>query len=144
MKNKAPLPLMEQLIMVLVFALASALCLQGFALSDRTSNRQKARSQAVIRVQNAAEMLESTSGDYALAAERLGGFWDGSAWIIYYDASWQETAPDSAGRSVYILQVTPAETNHPLLGTAQIGVYSSGDELFKITAAWQEVPDDES
>ena len=32
MKNKAPLPLMEQLIMVLVFALAAALCLQGFVV----------------------------------------------------------------------------------------------------------------
>lgn len=32
MRSKAPLALMEQMVMVLVFALAAALCLQAFAL----------------------------------------------------------------------------------------------------------------
>ena len=31
MRSKAPLALMEQMVMVLVFALAAALCLQSFA-----------------------------------------------------------------------------------------------------------------
>lgn len=34
MRSKAPLVLMEQLVMVLVFALAAALCVQVFVLSD--------------------------------------------------------------------------------------------------------------
>ena len=37
MRSKAPLALMEQMVMVLVFALAAALCLQAFALADRIS-----------------------------------------------------------------------------------------------------------
>lgn len=143
MKNKAPLPLMEQLIMILVFALAAALCLQGFALSDRTSNRQKARSQAVIRVQNAAEILEYTAGDYGRASELVGGVWDGHTWIIYYDAFWQEIPADRAGRSSYVLQVAPVETDNGFLGAARICLSSSREELFEITAAWQEVPADE-
>ena len=39
MKSKAPLALMEQLVMVLVVALAAALCLQAFTLADQISRR---------------------------------------------------------------------------------------------------------
>ena len=38
MHSKAPLALMEQIIMLLVFALSAALCLQVFALSGRISH----------------------------------------------------------------------------------------------------------
>ena len=55
MKSKAPLSLMEQLIMLLVFALAAALCLQVFVLSAQISRRCKATDHAVTAAQNAAE-----------------------------------------------------------------------------------------
>ena len=48
MKSKAPLALMEQIIMVLVFALAAALCLRTFALSDRMSREGELRDGAVL------------------------------------------------------------------------------------------------
>ena len=34
MRSKAPLVMMEQMVMLLVFALAAALCLQAFVRSD--------------------------------------------------------------------------------------------------------------
>ena len=89
MKSKAPLPLMEQLIMVLVFALTAALCLQGFSLADRFSNHQEAQAKAVVMAQNAAEMLKYTHGDFVAASEHLGGFVDDSAWYIAYDEAGQ-------------------------------------------------------
>ena len=48
MKSKAPLALMEQLVMVLVFALAAALCVQAFFASDRMSRQGEARDRAVL------------------------------------------------------------------------------------------------
>ena len=48
MRSKAPLALMEQMVMVLVFALAAALCLQAFALADRIS-RQELPGEGGIR-----------------------------------------------------------------------------------------------
>lgn len=47
MRSKAPLALMEQMVMVLVFALAAALCLQAFALADRISRQNAERDQAL-------------------------------------------------------------------------------------------------
>ena len=41
MRSKAPLILMEQMVMLLVFALAAALCLQAFVKSDSLSSRSE-------------------------------------------------------------------------------------------------------
>lgn len=134
MKNKQSLVLMEQLIMILVFALAAALCLQAFALSDRLSRRSQSRDQAVLVCQNAAEILEHCSGDYALASSQLGGSWDGSVWEITYDEVWTSNTDSPA----YILQVTPLESGNPLLGTARVKLHTAnGDELFSLSASWQ-------
>ena len=49
MRSKAPLVLMEQLVMVLVFALAAALCVQVFVLSDQTSRNYAARDRGAAQ-----------------------------------------------------------------------------------------------
>ena len=67
MRNKSPLALMEQLVMVLVFALAAALCLQVFMFADLTSERNAAIDRAVTECQNAAEILKASGGDLAHA-----------------------------------------------------------------------------
>lgn len=144
MKNKAPLPLMEQLIMVLVFALTAALCLQGFTLANRMSHRQEARDRAVLEVQNAAEVLKHNAGDYEAAAAQLGGTWDGQTWSIYYDDSWQMISAAAGGQpsvssAAYILQASPAPSDNPLLGLSNVRIFDQDEVLFVITAAWQEV-----
>ena len=60
MKSKAPLLLMEQMVMLLVFALAAALCLQAFVKSDAVSRRSGDRDRAVVLCQSAAEAIRHT------------------------------------------------------------------------------------
>ena len=55
MRSKASLQLMEQLIMILVFAVAAALCLQVFAKSGEISRRTACQDAAVQMARNAAE-----------------------------------------------------------------------------------------
>ena len=59
MKSKAPLMLMEQMVMLLVFALAAALCLQAFVKADEISRRAEARDRAVILCQTVAEEIKA-------------------------------------------------------------------------------------
>lgn len=132
MRSKAPLALMEQIVMVGVFALAAALCVQVFVLSDRTSRRGAARDGAVLAAQNAAETLKSLHGDYDAAAAALGGQWNGTLWGVSYDEDWQ------AGGSAYHLLAAHVETDSPLLGAAEVTVYTAeGDVLFSLPVAWQ-------
>ena len=49
MKSKASLFLMEQLVMVLIFALAAVLCLGIFVRANKISSETARRDKAVIR-----------------------------------------------------------------------------------------------
>ena len=137
MRSKAPLALMEQLVMVLVFALAAALCVQVFVLSDQTSRRNEARDRAVLEAQNAAEELKSVHGDFQQMTELYVGSWNGRLWGRSYDENWKKD-----NGTAYHLLVVPADGGDPMLGTAEVMVYTEeGDLLFSLPAAWQEVSD---
>lgn len=122
MKSKTPLVLMEQLIMVLVFALAAAVCLRLFAVSEQISRKNEAISQAVLIAQNAAEQLKSSQGDPEAAAQIL--------------------LPDS-DEWEYRLEIREEETSINGMGSARILVYGRDGKkaeelLFEIPTAWQE------
>ena len=68
MRSKASLQLMEQMIMILVFAVAAALCLQVFAKSGEISRRTACQDAAVQLARNAAELYKQ-GDDPFLAAE---------------------------------------------------------------------------
>ena len=118
MKNKAPLPLMEQLIMVLVFALTAALCLQGFSLADRISRRQEAKETAAMLAQNMAETLKACSGDPEAASRLI------------------DDLPENPG---FTVQAIPISTENPLLGCARNVVTYEEETIYELTIAWQEV-----
>ena len=135
MKSRAPLALMEQAVMVLVFALAAALCLRAFVLADGISRRVEATDRAVLWAESAADTLKARNGDLAQAAAELGGKLDGQCWTINLDEDWQETAEEPT----YTLTARPVETGRPLLGKAQIDVAEkNGERLFSLEVCWQE------
>ena len=136
MKHKAPLALMELLIMLLVFALATALCLQAFSAAKQISSENLMRDSAVSQAQNAAELLKYYDGDLSAAAEHMGGSADDSHWLISYDANWN-IVPQNG---VYHLSAALSDSTSPLLGKAEILICDRENRvLFSLTAAWQEV-----
>lgn len=135
MRSRAPLALMEQTVMVLVFALAAALCLRAFVLADGISRQVEATDRAVLWAESAADTLKARNGDLAQAAAELGGNLDGQRWIIPLDETWQETA----GESAYTLTAQPIQSGQPLLGRTQIDVAEkNGESLFSLEVCWQE------
>ena len=136
MRSRSPLILMEQLLMVLVFALAAAVCLRAFALADRLSRQYTALDQAVIAAESTAEVLKGCRGDYQEAAARLRGVWDGSTLGVQYDENWQRTS----GQAAYVVLALPADSGEAGLGIAQVLVYTAeGELLCGLTPVWQEV-----
>ena len=71
-RSKAPLALMEQVIMILVFALASAVCLQAFVYSDRLSRADEQRQNAMAKAQQVTEYCKANHGDLEKAGGILG------------------------------------------------------------------------
>ena len=137
MKSKAPLALMEQGIMILVFALAAALCLRVFALSDQISRSNEARDQAVLQAECAAETLKQVHGSLSQAASLMGGACTEQVWSIPYGTDWQITET----KAVYQLQASLQDSATPLLGSALIEVTQGEKLLFSLPVSWQEVAD---
>lgn len=152
MKSKAPLLLMEQMVMLVVFALAAALCVQAFVRSDAASARNEARDAAVVLCQNAAEVVRHSGGNFNEAAEALGlEFGQGSTMFRYYDENWEplpfSEGPipgggegyDPAQEGAYCLTIQAVLDVPPGLGKASVSVSEAeGEALFEIEVAWQQ------
>ena len=142
MKSKAPLVMMEQTVMLLVFALAAALCLQAFVKSDQLSRRMEARDRAVFLCQTAAETVRHCKGDMAQAAALLEAPYPyngaGSPLEIHYNEDWTLSG---TREYAYCLKALPVDSGVMGLGKAAVSVVDtrSGEPLFEIEAAWQEV-----
>lgn len=136
MKNKAPLSLMEQLIMLLVFTLSAALCLQIYVFSARISHYCEDKGYAATAVQNTAESIKLCRGDITRYPQLLGGCGDITQWQIGYDKNWKEV---SLAQASYRIIVTPETASLPTLGQASVFAQTeAGNELFRVTVAWQE------
>lgn len=133
MKSKAPLLLMEQMVMLLVFALAAAICLQSFVLSDRMSRRGEARDRGVTLAQTAAETIRHQGGTPEAALEKaapsLGGAYEPGLL----------TVTEGQGDETITLTARPEESGTPGLSKAALLVEWEGETVFELTVAWQEV-----
>ena len=122
MKNKTPLVIMEQTIMILVFAFAAAICMQVFVYSDKLSRLNQQRDNAIIMAQNTAEMLKYSGGE----AETP----------IYYDQNWQPVSEQE--NAAYQLEIIHTKNENHLLWTATIKVSRSDNTmLFELPVAGQ-------
>ena len=124
MKSKAPLVMMEQLIMLLVFALAAALCLQAFVLADSQSKTTSRRDSAILEVQRTAETIKYCRGDMEKAAGILGADFDeGTLSLGCEDCSVYARSEDSGTE---------------FLGSARVWAEDEkGQELLAVSVAWQ-------
>ncbi len=144
-KSKAPLAMMEQMVMLLVFALAAALCLQAFVKSDEMSKRSEARDRAMVLCQNVAEAMRASglSASEAAweAAEKLGCRYDKGTLYQEYDENWNPVEPGELG--VYRLDAGGIPTELPNLQAAHVCVrrgFNAGQEtetIFELEVAWQ-------
>ena len=124
--GKSTLVLIEFAVMLLVFALAAAFCLQAFRRADRLSGENEYRDEILLQAQNAIELLKHHKGDLRAVAEELGGDMDGRS-LHYIGAGGMQ------------LRMTLLEGELDLLGEAIIEVTDSGGEvILTLPAAWQE------
>ena len=143
MSRKAPLTMMELMVMILVFALAAALCLQAFVKSDQMSRRVEARDTAAVLCQSVAELIQHEKGDLALALEKVSGTEaaqrPGFGYFANYDSDWKVI--EGVGTGAYTLRVIEIDSDIQGLGKAQVEAYqwSKGEmeSLFSLEVSWQ-------
>lgn len=145
-RAKAPLILMEQLAMLLIFALSAAVCLRVFAWSQQLSQLTRDRDDAALLCQNTAETLRTQNGDVVETLTEISGvqpgYRDGFGHFIRYGEDW--IALDEVSRTCrYTLRVQELDSGVPGLGKAEVEAYrwqgGEMESLFRLETAWQEV-----
>lgn len=147
MKSKAPLAMMEQMVMILVFALAAALCLQAFVQSDQMSRDSEERDRAAVLCQSAAEAIRY-SGDVEagleLACGTNPGERDGFGFFVGFDENWEVLTYDGRPQSsCYTLRAMELDSGVDGLGKANVEAFAwdagTMESIFRIEVTWQEV-----
>lgn len=129
-KSKTTLTLMEQLIMIAVFAVAVAVCLRVFAFANSRSEQNLINDVAVNESRNAAEVIKSTGGDFVRAAEILGA--------LPTENGLEKELSGEYGS--LLLTSEKLQSAAEGLGNASVTVSDpeTGRQVFSITVCWQE------
>lgn len=118
MKSKTPLALIEIMVMLLIFSMTAALCLQAFLWSRQTSEDVLLQDEAVLLAQNTAEKIKHCRGDFAGEA-------------------WEEAA--AAESENCVVQVTLLDGQTAGLGCASVAIKDrKGNLLYTLPVSWQE------
>jgi hypothetical protein len=121
MRNRAFSPLLEQILMIAVFALVAAVCISGFSKAYHISQQTQHTDNAVILAQNLAEDLKA-------------GLITADETVFYDDA----LHPTTEAQAVYTATVTAQQTGEAGLGSACIRISHKNTQLYSLTVHWQE------
>ena len=133
-RTRSALFLMEQLIVIVIFAVASAVCAQIFTAALIKSSDAKELNHALIAAKNGAETFRAY-GDPKTAVEAIGGsVGDSDSAVVWYDKDWR-VCPES--EAVYFMRLSAtADAGEPSLSLCELTVESiQGDEIFALTVA---------
>ena len=91
MRSKTPLFLMELIIMLLVFSISAAVCLQVFSGAKKISEESRKLDAAVIQAQTIAECWKASHGDLIETAEILNVIPCETGFKVYDEENWLHT-----------------------------------------------------
>lgn len=139
-RSKSSLFLMEMIVVILFFAITSAICIGLFTKAHQTAQDSVELTHAVLLSETAAETFKAAAGQLPPTAAALGGKIESdNVCIIGYDRDWQVT--DQQPSYTMTITVSAAEG----IATAEILTQKKGAEIYQLTTkVWQsEVNDHE-
>ncbi|MBQ3029273.1 MAG: hypothetical protein IJD26_09335 [Lachnospiraceae bacterium] len=136
-KSKSTLALMEQAVMILVFAVAATLCVQAFVRADAYSKELERRDRAVNLCQTVAETVKAKKGDLKATAAQSEATVSGGMMFLYYNKEWEPVTEQDA---VYVLCLEETGRNgYVTAAQVRVTMKKSGEEVFALPVRWQEV-----
>lgn len=124
-RSKSSLFLMELIIAILFFSIASAVCIRLFAVAHLESLQSAQLNRAVFCAQSAADALSAANGDPEQLTGLIGASKTGAGeFSARYDAQCRPTA--SEAKTAYALNISTSGGNNGVL-TADIEVFGIDD-----------------
>ena len=147
-RSKSTLFLIEQLIVVAVFAISAAACITILASAYFTSVEMRDLRKAILVAENVAETFKATNGSTYSVAIVLGGEdkiitkSDGDELIttVYYDSDWQVTYESIATYKLELTQAisSPDATHRVVSGEVAVSKLT-GEEILYFPVAAREL-----
>jgi len=149
-RSKSTLFLIEQLIVIAVFAICAVACISILTAAYFNATDSKATSHAILKAESAAEVFKVFGDDFSAIADTLGGTTTvaglGTAGVsvvaVYYDSSWRVCREQDAS---YVLNLI-IESAEAFQGTRDLTVITgrvtveriTGEELVSLRVAVRE------
>ncbi len=103
--SKTSLFLMELIIVILFFSIASVVCVQLFVNAYNTNTQTKESSQATLLIQNLAEGYLGTGGNLnEMLPLYDSAVIEGNSLSLYYDADWNKVSDGSS--AAYVARIS--------------------------------------
>ena len=101
-RSKSTLFLIEQLIVIAVFAISAVACVSILTTAFFYTNNSSATRHALIHAESSAEVYKATGGDFSAVASAMGGVIRQSESntdivVVYYDSNWHSSSEANAG-----------------------------------------------
>ncbi|MCL2226516.1 MAG: hypothetical protein FWB97_02660 [Oscillospiraceae bacterium] len=126
--SKATLFLIEQLIVIAIFAICAAVCISIFANAYFMARDSRDISNALLAAESVAESFKAVSGDFLSAADISGGWAetvDGAdAIIVFFDSNWRVSDESEAQYILRLVRDNPPK--HTGLLTSELTVSRTG------------------
>lgn len=131
-RSASSLFLIELIVAIGFFAVASAVCLQLFVQARLLSLDSTDLSRATLAAQSSAEGFRAADGSLSDAARLLGGSLEGeNSLLLWYDAAWQPTTKQNAA---YQLVLTADQTaTRPIKADIALQRLSDSRELYRLS-----------
>ena len=134
--SRSSLFLMEMIIAILFFSLASAVCIQLFARSHLLSTKTVNRNHAVTQAQSLAESYLSLEGDVTAMQDLFSPseLIDENTLRLAFDSNWNLCAVEDASGFIAELKSTPAgETGIMVAGMTVYAVSSRDSPVYTLS-----------
>ena len=133
-RNKNPLALMEQVLMVLIFSIAAAVCIRAYVISRNLSVQSSNRDEAGRICVSIVETIKACKGEEETIIEGCNLRKQSDCLIGYYDGEFKAVDKEDCE---YVVTVNFSEEG--LLGRAKVTMKDkAGHAIFALDTAWQE------
>ena len=132
LQRRSNLFLMEVILAILFFSIASAVCIRLFAQAHIQSEQAAALNQSVLAASGAAEALEICDGTPdSLTAVFPGSQAEGDTLHVYYDGSWSCCA---AADAAWQMDIVLSRDGRLLRGEITVSETGGTEPVYRLTA----------
>jgi len=134
-RSKSGLFLMELIIAIAFFAVASAVCVQMLVAAHTLSRRSIGMQMAVVNAQSAAGAFKSSGGDTVLMADILNATDIDGVLFVPFDSSWRQVADIAGDQMRYEMRIEQDLTQIPARAVITITDRTMEEELYILSVS---------